>query len=219
MTMTMFDEDYESDRESAYRKHSEADKTNSSDENGKEQGQGSQEERRKFPLVTLFMLAGTFVVVSLMGVSVWWLLFSPSPSTNVQEAADIITEDISATMSTAEAFTVSNSSEESVLTVETPDDTCKVFRSLSDGSYQAVESEARLESGQMRFLPVNYHRAYSEDDAHPVFEYHHSEEELQHGVYVGLSIGDSNPHSEAAVNISGDYDANMDTTDESFCFR
>lgn len=221
MSTTMFEEDYprhSSRGESSEPMLSSPDDNRDHDNNDDSSGKKSL-WLAQVPFVTAASLFGVGVLIALMGLAFWWLLFAPSPSTNVQEAAEIITEDLTETMSTATAFTVSNSSNASVLTVETSEGTCKVFRSLPNGQYQAIESEGRLDAGPMRFLPLNYHRAFPAGDSEdPTFEYHHSPEQLQHGVYVNLSVGNANPDSEASVDVSGDYSANMDTGDESFCF-
>lgn len=225
MTITMFDEDYGPEGERSGVAGESPDVSDGSHDNNTEpesekEDSGDETKSGGFPFASLLAIAAAAGVVLLVGLAFWWLLFAPTPSTNVQDAASIIEQDISTTMNTAEAFTVSNSSDASTLTVETEEGTCKVFRSLDNGSYQAIESEGRLDTHLMRFLPLNYHRAYpsNEHDDDSAFEYYHSPEQLQHGVYVNLSIGDNNPNSDAAVNISGDYGANMNTTDESFCF-
>lgn len=170
--------------------------------------------------IGFFAIGGVLLIVASMIAAIAWLMFAPSPSANTQEAADIIRDDISSSMITANAYRVVNNEETgaSVLTVETEEGTCKTFRSLPGGVYQAFESEGRVTSGYLDFEPVNYRRAFVADSAAPVFAYHHSEEQLRHGVYVNMVAGYEVSLDPRAANVSGQYQSNVDVESESFCF-
>lgn len=170
--------------------------------------------------IGFFAIGGVLLIVASMIAAIAWLMFAPSPSANTQEAADIIRDDISSSMITANAYRVVNNEETgaSVLTVETEEGTCKTFRSLPGGVYQAFESEGRVSPSYLDFEPVNYRRAFPSDMSSPVFQYHHSEEQLQHGVFVNMVTGfELNLDPRAAI-IADQYPANLNVESESFCF-
>lgn len=182
-----------------------------------------QEDAQKRSVLLLLgtwaMIGAVSLIILAMALAVVWLLFAPNPSAQAQEAAEIIEEDISAALSDAQAMRIDNSADdESVLTVETAEGTCKAFRVLNDGRYQAFESEGRIPPGYMDFEPVNYTQAHIAENTYPAFDYHFSPEELRHGAHVNLVIGATSTLDSRALDISGGYRADLDTESESFCW-
>lgn len=185
----------------------------------------------KFTSVGGILLTG---VVALIGIAILvstvWLLFTPSPTSTTEEAAEIISEDLENTLSEARAFqienpgyndetgTIADTGNVSTLTVETESGMCRVYRATGDGSYRSVSSEGRLISSYLRFEPVNYMDAHAENNSMPVFQYYHSADERQHGVNVNMRAGPEESIDEHTVDLSGQYTSNQNVSDESFCF-
>lgn len=199
----------------------EEDSPNTEDEN-KDPNKKPKRSFMDLPWGTISGVAGSILLIGVVLGAIWLLLFSPIPTPNTEEAAEIIQEDITATMNTAQAYTVNNErSNTSMLTVETEDGTCKYFRVHSDGLYQAFESEGRVSSGYLNFEPFNYPQSYYTDNAgdnFKVFEYHHSEEEMQHGVHVNMVVGGGFSGDPRSIDISNQYSSHMDVESDSFCF-
>lgn len=170
------------------------------------------------PWGTIGAIAGVILIIGVIIGALWLLLFAPVPTANTEEAAQTIQQDLTSALSTARAYEISNEgSNVSMLTVETEEGTCMYFRSRGDGLYQVFEIEARVAPGYLNFEPINYTQAYS-PDSDPTFEYHHSEEQLRHGVYADLVIGGGFAGDPRSVSISQQYPANPDVTSESYCF-
>lgn len=175
-------------------------------------------------LVKVGVILGSVIVVGLIVLALWWLLFAPSPSDNVVEASSIIEDDIESTLSSAEAYRISNAEGdsggyESVLTVETPENTCKVFRAVSGGGYQAVESEGPIDISYLRLQDENYEHVHLSDGGSEAFEYYRSGEHLKQGVAVNLRVGQQSLDNSRSVNIAGQYGSGNNAVDESFCFQ